>query len=62
MTWRPNWKQWAVIFGTAIIALFLWGGAAGYGSVRERQQQERVAVSVVVIGVLLVWFLSEKRA
>lgn len=61
MAWQPNRKQWALIFCTAIVSLSLWGGAAAERYRGDREQQERWAISVVVIGGLLVWYLSEKR-
>jgi hypothetical protein len=61
MAWQPNRKQWAVIFGAAIVALFLWSGASDHTYASERQQQERAALSVLIVGALLVWFLDGKR-
>ncbi len=48
--WHPNKAQWLIIWITAVLSLFLWLGSAS-----SRQQDDRLIVSVVVVGVLLVW-------
>lgn len=53
--WRPSQKQWWVIWATVIPASLLW--------VQDRWGREggatRLAISLVVIGALIVWKLSQ---
>lgn len=58
MAWHPNRKQWVAMFATAVIAVFMWATAAEYSNRRDREPLERMALGTVVIGALVVWFLS----
>ena len=52
---QPNVNQWVVIFITTMPALFLWVRSGMY----ENDRIERLAAAIVVVGLLLVWRLSD---
>jgi hypothetical protein len=52
---QPTAHQWLAIWITTGIALLLWVGAASYSATRT---QERLALSAVVVGALVIWKLA----
>lgn len=59
----PNRLQWAVIWGTALVALWMWIESSGPGGRRLKigEDEPRKVVAFVVVGALAAWMLSDVK-
>ena len=57
--WHPSRAQWVAIAVTVLPALFFW--IAGGATKGDGTQEERFALSLLVVGGLVVWYLGKPK-
>ncbi len=63
--WQPNRKQWLIIWAVVLLALAVWTNPGTLSPSAQRRgavrTEGRRAVSILVIGALLVWQINPRR-